>query len=328
MQKLWMALLIFGFCSLIAVAQGPILSFSTAPSEVRLPPGGTASFSVEITNKSAHTADDITVTPSVPDGLTITPSKGRLKEIGPFGKESIEFTVSAASNIATFTYDLTLSILYTYCIEVSCFQISDELTVPVTVTTTAAGTVHRETVHRSFPPWVIPAAGIVLLGIGIAMWAMGFRIPLYLVLFLFVIGGFVYGVKLGQHEQAQGIGAVLCTSCVGIEESRSEAPRLSDAALRALSELDRKVNLIVFYAPWCHSCPYAEAMVKEMAKANPLISYKFVNVDENHDLAAAHGIIRNQRTVVPAVLDVETGEVIFGIDGLENKLLRMLGVEG
>ncbi len=328
MRRLIGALLIFGFCSLIAIAQEPILSFSTDPSEVHLPAGGMASLVVEITNKSAHTADDITVTPSVPDGLAITPAEGKIKEIRPFGKGSVEFTLSAVSELAPLTYNLTLSILYTYCIEVSCFQIADEVTVPVTVTTASAGPVHREKVSRSLSPWVIPAVGVVLLGIGIALWTMGFRIPLYLVLFLFVIGGFVYGVRLGQHEQAQGIAAVLCTSCVGIEESRAEAPRLSNEAIRALSKLDRKVTLVVFYAPWCHSCPYAEEMVKEMAEANPLISYKFVNVDTNRSLASSHGIIRNRRTVVPAVLNVDTGEVIFGIDNLEARLLKMLGVGG
>jgi thiol-disulfide isomerase/thioredoxin len=168
--------------------------------------------------------------------------------------------------------------------------------------------------------------GILLLG-AILLWRLAdMRLPLYVALFLIAVGGLAYGVILGQHEQAQGIAAVLCTSCVGIEEAPHEEPALSEDALSALTRLDTDVKLIVFYAPWCHTCPYAEAMVQQVAGATDHITYKFVNVDTNRDLAASNEIIRSNRTVVPAILRVDTGEVIFGIEDLEARLLDLLEV--
>jgi len=328
MTRFGIAFLIVALLGVVALGQEPILSFSADPPVVRIAPGGEATVRVVAANNSVHPGDDLTIEVSAPDGLVVTPAKGSIKEIAPFGKGEIEFTVSAASGLAPLTYTLTLSILYTYCIEVSCFQIADEITIPVTVTTTAAGPVHHEVVRRSLPAWVIPGIGLLLLGVGIGLWASGFRLPLYFVLLVFVVGGFVYGIRLGQHEQAQGIGAVLCTSCVGIEAVQHAPPRLSPAARAALGRIDHEVELVVFYAPWCHTCPFAEEMVKAAAQVNPRISYKFVNVDTDREIAAAHGVIRNQRTIVPAILRADTGAVIFGIRNLEPRLLELLGVGG
>lgn len=325
MAKFWMAILLFGLIGAAAFGQEPILSFSADPPEVHLSPGGKALFRFNAGNNAAHAADDLTVEVSGVEGLTVDPGKGSIKEIGPFGKGELDFTVAASLDLPPGEYAIKLSILYTYCIDVSCFQVADEFSIPVVVEAGAAAA--TTTVKRAIPPWVIPGVGGLLLVLGIGIWwSFGFRTPLYLILLLFVVGGFVYGVHLGQHEQAQGIAAVLCTSCVGIEESQNESPTLSKSALAALSKLESDVDLIVFYAPWCHSCPYAEAMVEEMAKVNLHISYKFVNVDTDRDLAAAHGVIRSKRTIVPAILNVGTGEVIFGIEDLETRLLELLGV--
>jgi thiol-disulfide isomerase/thioredoxin len=84
--------------------------------------------------------------------------------------------------------------------------------------------------------------------------------------------------------------------------------------------------LIVFYAPWCHSCPYAEAMVEAMAAETEHITYEFIDVDAERDLAASYGVIRSSRTIVPAVLRVDTGEIIFGVEDLEERLLNLLEV--
>ncbi len=142
-----------------------------------------------------------------------------------------------------------------------------------------------------------------------------------------IVASLVYGVILGQHEQAQGIAAVLCTSCVGIDEARGEAPPLSDSAILALAGLQKSIDLIVFYAPWCNTCPYAKSMVREMAERTDLLSYSFVNVDTNRELAESNGIIRSKRTIVPAIVRVDTGDIIFGIEDLEARLLKVLGGE-
>jgi thiol-disulfide isomerase/thioredoxin len=120
---------------------------------------------------------------------------------------------------------------------------------------------------------------------------------------------------------------VLCTSCVGIDEARGEAPPLSDSAILALAGLQKSIDLIVFYAPWCNTCPYAKSMVREMAERTDLLSYSFVNVDTNRELAESNGIIRSKRTIVPAIVRVDTGDIIFGIEDLEARLLKVLGGE-
>jgi thiol-disulfide isomerase/thioredoxin len=310
----------------VAVGQESILSFTLFPEKVEIAPDGTAAMQLSIDNKSLHPADDIAVSLVDADGFTLYPEEADIKVIAPFGKDVINLSLVASPDVAIGTHDLTLQVIYTYCIEVSCFQIVDFVSIPVLVTTASIGptTVVRA---RSIPKWVIPMIGGILLLGAILLWRLAdMRLPLYVALFLIAVGGLAYGVILGQHEQAQGIAAVLCTSCVGIEEAPHEEPALSEDALSALTRLDTDVKLIVFYAPWCHTCPYAEAMVQQVAGATDHITYKFVNVDTNRDLAASNEIIRSNRTVVPAILRVDTGEVIFGIEDLEARLLDLLEV--
>jgi len=279
-----------------------------------------------IDNKSLHPADDIAVSLVDADGFALDPAKAEIKIVQPSGKETLDLNLVALPYAAIGTHDLTLQIIYTYCIEVSCFQIVDSVSIPVLVTTASIGptTVVRA---RSIPKWVIPIIGGILLLGTILLWRLAdMRLPLYVALFMVAVGGLAYGIILGQHEQAQGIAAVLCTSCVGIEEAPHEEPALSEDALSTLARLDTDVRLIVFYAPWCHTCPYAEAMVQQLAGATHHITYEFVNVDTNRDLAASNEIIRSNRTVVPAILRVDTGEVIFGIEDLEARLLDLLEV--
>lgn len=312
--------------SCVAVAQESILSFTISAEKIEMAPGGRASLQLSIDNKSLHAADDIAVSLVDAPGFSLDPAEADIKVIKPFGKGTLDLNLVAAPDVGLGTHDLTLQVIYTYCIDVSCFQIVDTVTVPVVVSTAVVGPISTVKV-RSLPRWIIPAIGGILLLGGILLWRFaGMRLPLYVALFLTLIGGLAYGVMRGQHEQAQGIAAVLCTSCVGIEEARANNPTLSENATSALTRLDTDIKLIVFYAPWCHTCPYAEAMVKEMAGETDRITYEFVNVNKNRDLAASNGVIRNQRTVVPAILRVGTGEVIFGIDDLEERLLKLLGV--
>jgi len=310
----------------VAVGQESILAFTLFPEKVEIAPGGTATLQLLIDNKSLHPADDIAVNLVDADGFAIDPAKAEIKVVQPFGKETVALNLVAAPDVVIGTRDLTLQIIYTYCIEVSCFQIVDSVNIPVLVTTASLGptTVVRA---RSIPKWIIPIiGGILLLGAILLWWLADMRLPLYVALGMVAVGGLTYGVILGQHEQAQGIAAVLCTSCVGIEEAPHEEPALSEDALSALARLDTDVKLIVFYAPWCHTCPYAEAMVQQVAGATDHITYEFVNVDTNRDMAASNGVIRSNRTIVPAILRVDTDEVIFGIEDLEARLLDLLEV--
>jgi thiol-disulfide isomerase/thioredoxin len=147
------------------------------------------------------------------------------------------------------------------------------------------------------------------------------------ILVLIVGGSLFYGVSQNQHEQAQAIGAVLCTSCVGIEDARTERPRWTEAQIAEIEAINVPIELIVFYAPWCHACPFAEELVEWVAERNERISYRFVNVEEDSALAKSYGVIRSGRTVVPATVRSDNGSVLFGVENLEQRLVEMLRAE-
>ena len=325
--------IIFSFLLLLVLvgpgawAQEPILTFSIEPAAVTLSPGGEAEIQVKVDNTSIHEADDVTVTLEEAKGWSILSEAGVLKAVPPFTQEWINLTLVSSSDLPPGQYTLSLQVIYTFCIDVSCFQIVDEILLSVVIEEGAVSPPPPPPAKRSSPGWIPPLiAGGLLVGAILLRRTRRMTFPLYLVLFVIVVGALAYGVRLNQHEQAQGIAAVLCTSCVGIEESHHEEPILSSGAIDALAKLDHDIELIVFYAPWCHSCPYAEAMVEKMAARTPYISYQFIDVDAERDLASSYGVIRSSRTIVPAVLRVDTDEIIFGVDDLEERLLNLLEI--
>jgi len=306
------------------LAQESILSFAVSPVEIVLSPASTARFQLSIDNTSSHPADGIAVRLVEADGFSLDPTEADLEAVQPFSKGTLDLKLSSSPDVPIGTDEIALQVIYTYCIDISCFQIVDE--VPLTVVVSKGVAPAATTTTRELPVWLLMSIVGGLVVVGIVLWRLaGVRLPLYVALSMAVIGSLTYGVILGQHEQAQGIAAVLCTSCVGIDEASGEAPSLSDSAISALAGLEKRIELIVFYAPWCHTCPYAEAMVKQMAERTGLLSYRFVNVDTNRDLAASSGVIRSKRMIVPAILCVDTGDVIFGIEDLEARLLKLLG---
>lgn len=310
----------------MAVGQESILSMNFSPNILQVAPGQSADLWLTFNNKSVYAADDIAVSILDAQGFTLDPSESTIKIVPAYGKSTLDLELICPAEATTGRTNITLQVIYTYCVDVSCFQIINQLSIPVLVNEDGVAPI-AITRKMTIPLWVWPAVGGFLLAISGLLWKRAeMQTPLYVVLALFVVGGLAYGIILDQHEQAQGIAAVLCTSCVGIEESQHEAPTLSENTVALLAKLDTDVELVVFYAPWCHTCPYAKEMIKNMAEVNQHITYRFVNVDENRDAAADSGIIRNQRTVVPAVLQVNTGKVIFGVEDLEMRLLQLMGV--
>jgi len=67
-------------------------------------------------------------------------------------------------------------------------------------------------------------------------------------------------------------------------------------------------------------------MVQQLAAASDRLSWQPINVDTQREIALSHGLIRSGRTIVPAILRVDTGEVIFGVEQLEVRLLDLLGL--
>ena len=83
----------------------------------------------------------------------------------------------------------------------------------------------------------------------------------------------------------------------------------------------------MFYATWCRSCPYAEALADLVAARNPRIVVRHVDAETEPELAALHSVTRSGRTVVPAIVRVDTGEVLFGVEDLGQRLVDLLEEE-
>jgi thiol-disulfide isomerase/thioredoxin len=313
--------------SLPAAAQQPILAVRTNPEVLELAPGGRISFQIELRNGSTYEADGVETSFTSPETLSVKPEKAVREKVLPFATGVLDFSLDALPGLSPGTQSIPFQVVYSYCIDSSCFQIVEKLSLTVAVVENLSGGLH---VHpRGRTPWEFVIAGLGLaLFVACLLVGRARRLPMSVhgILLLVVAGALAHGIQAGQARQAQGIATVLCTSCVGIEEARHEAPRLSATAITSLQGLERDVELLVFTAPWCHSCPYAKALVEEMAAATDRLGFRFVNVEDETALARAHGVIASGRTVVPAVVRVDTGEVVFGVENLEARLLRMLGV--
>ena len=310
--------------------QEPILAFSLDESQIAVPQGGEAVAILRVENGSVYPGEDLEPILEV-EGLTLLTEPEAIEVLAPFGAAAITLRLSASAELPLGPSSQTLGVLYTYCIGELCYQISEEIPFTVTVEPPSEAPVEVPValpVEPARPFWLrlggllagllVVAAAIFLRRAGRARWTP------YAVVILFVLGGLAYGVVLNQHEQAQGIGAVLCTSCVGIEEAQRGEPELTPMGIATIEGIGEEIELLVFHAVWCHACPYVAAMVEEVARHNPRIRYRSVDVGETPELAERSGVIRSGRTVVPAVLRVDTGEIVFGAEKLEARLIDLL----
>jgi len=320
-------LLLIGLASTVC-AQESILRFTFDPAEPIVEKGGSAAVALRVHNESVYEADDVAVYEVAEEtGFSLQSTTVSLKQVPPFSEAKLDLILFAPDQLHDETVEVAVEVIYTYCVDDVCFQIVEELDLSVHVAEEVLPPSSSLKARPAVWRWLIPALGVGLLAGGFVLWRLvGLTVPLYVVLLLFIGGGLGYGVVALQHQQARSIGAVLCTSCVGIEEARHDDPLPSAEALTALATLQSHVELIVFYAPWCHSCPFAEAMVQQLAAASDCLSWQPINVDTQREIALSHGVIRSDRTIVPAILRVDTGEVIFGVERLEVRLLDLLGL--
>ena len=309
-------------------AQESILRFTFDPAEPMVEAGGSAAVALRVHNASVYEADDVAVYRVAEEtGFSLQSTPVSLKQVSPFSEAELDLILFAPDQLHDEAVEVAVEVIYTYCVDDVCFQIVEELALSVHVVEEVLPPSSSLKAQPAVWRWLIPTLGVGLLVGGILLWRLvGLTVPLYAVLFLFIGGGLAYGVVALQHQQAQSIGAVLCTSCVGIEEARHENPLPSIEALTALATLQSHVELVVFYAPWCHSCPFAEEMVERLAAASDRLSWQPIDVDAQREIALFHGVIRSGRTIVPAILRVDTGEVIFGVERLEVRLLDLLGL--
>ena len=336
-QETWvhgLALILFvlGFASTSAFGQSPILEFSFETELLGIPPAGFASAWLRVTNSSVYEADDIEVA-LLSGPVEMSPIEP-IEVLDPFSDTLLEVPLSLGKDVAQGGAETLFELAYTYCIAELCFQIVEEISLQIDVIPAVVEPVNGQTPdpvritpakQRNAWELVFPIAlGLVLVVALIAGRMIGRRWWVVVLLLAVMAGGFCCGMLLKQDQQAQSIGAVLCTSCVGIEETPHREPELSGEARTKLAAIAHEVELLFFSATWCHACPYAKAMVQQVVEVNPLISYRTIDVDETRDAAKHYGIIRSGRTIVPAILRVDTGEVVFGIEALEDRLLALL----
>ncbi|MCX7750408.1 MAG: redoxin domain-containing protein [Candidatus Bipolaricaulota bacterium] len=299
--------------SLPAGPPRPILELAVPP-EVGLPPGGKGTVPVRLVNTSPYEAEEVRVAlTGLPAGAKT--SGVELPTLPPFGERELEILVELPPT-ATGIQRARVALVYHYCIGDSCFQIQDEapLALALGEGKPAAG----------IPTWWI----LVALGAGLVVVALlrGRALLGMAVLLLALAGGaLAVGLLRGQGVQAWRIASSLCTSCVGIEEVRAEAPTFTPAQRAALQALPGPVHLVVFTTSWCKSCPYAKALVAEAARLSPTITYEVVDAESDRARAEGAGVVRSGKVVVPALLVVPTGRVLFGTTDLAARLLAALG---
>ncbi|MDD5647032.1 MAG: hypothetical protein PHW86_07665 [Candidatus Bipolaricaulis sp.] len=325
----------------VGIAQEEILSFSFDPLSLELSPGERAALTVRIENESAREADGIALTWIGPEGFTLDPAPQEIDVLEPFESLLVTVSVLASDAAEVGAVEGEFEFLYSYCIGDLCFQIVESRALPLRVIERSGSPIAvpdpvqppgvEPPVRRAVGPWVpyALAAGAAVAAVltalrarrGKAVW------PSSALLVLAAAAGLGYGVALDQHEQAQSIAAVLCISCVGIEEAVADVPRLGDAEEARIRALSVPVELIVFYAPWCRSCPYAEALVEQVAALNERVTYRLIDVEREPELARRYGVLRSGRTVVPAIVRPGFGSVLFGIEDLERRLTALLEEE-
>ena len=292
----------------------PILEI-TVPKETGLRPGEESSLSLRITNASPYLAEEIRFSvQGLPAGIVSkTPD---IFDLPAFGERTISLTFLAPKlEPKDFPIPIKVRVEYHYCIAEACFQMVQEAeTTLVFGASKASGFV--------LPWWVLILLAMGVLGTWL-IWGRGLS-AFSVFIFALALVTLGFGVYLGQARQAQRIAAVLCTSCVGIEEPRPSQAELSSELRLAFAALPEASHLVLFYTPWCRACPYAKNLVTEIAQINPKISVEMVDADSERERAEKAGVVVNGKAVVPAILIEETGKVLFGTNDLATRLLSAL----
>lgn len=327
-----LVLLVLGLASTSAFGQNPILEFSFETEPLTIPQAGSASAWLRVTNSSVYEADDIEIA-LLSGPVELSPIEP-IEVLDPFSDALREVPLSLEEDVAEGEEEAFFELVYTYCIDDLCFQIVEEISLQIEVIPAVVEPVSGQIPDPvRIPPakernaWelVFPIAlGLALIVALITARTLGRRWWVLVLLLVVLVGGLGYGMLLKQDQQAQSIGAVLCTSCVGIEQTPRQDPELSSEARTEIAAISQEVELLFFTATWCQSCPYAKAMLQQAVDINPLISYRVIDVDEDRDAAKHYGIVRSGRTIVPAILRVDTGEVVFGIEDIEERLIALL----
>ena len=331
-HKLALILFVLGCASIAVFGQTPILEFSFETELLTIPQESSASAMLRVTNSSVYEADDIEIA-LLSGPVDLSPIEA-IEVLDPFSDTLLEVHLSLGADVSEGETEGLFELAYTYCIGELCFQIVEEISLRIDVIPAVVDPVNGQIPdpiqilpHEEKSAWEIGfpiALGLALIVALVATRMVGRRWWVLVLLVAVLVGGMGYGLSLKQDQQAQSIGAVLCTSCVGIEQTPDQDPELSAEARTRVAAITREIELVFFTATWCQACPYAKAMVEQIIEINPLISYRSIDVEEDRDTADRHGVIQSGRTIVPAILRVDAGGILFGIENLEERLLALL----
>ncbi|MEE8593869.1 MAG: hypothetical protein V3T03_07050, partial [Candidatus Bipolaricaulota bacterium] len=230
--------LVVGLASLSAFGQSPILAFSFETEFLRIPPAGSASTWLRVTNSSVYEADDIEIV-LLSGPVELSPIEP-IELLDPFSDTLLEVPFSLGENVAEGEEEALFELAYTYCIGELCYQIVEEISLRIEVISAVVDSVNGQipdpaqilpSKERNVGEIVFPLAiGLALIVALIASRTFGRRWWVLILLLVVLVGGLGYGMLLKQDQQAQSIGAVLCTSCVGIEQTPRQDPELSSEA--------------------------------------------------------------------------------------------------
>ncbi len=129
-----------------------------------------------------------------------------------------------------------------------------------------------------------------------------------------------YGVKLGQNVDTENIARYICLSCLGLTPSGYE----KGIEHGGLEKLSFEIELVVFSAEWCKSCPKAINIVKEIAESSEFIEYRVIKYEEQPEEFENFGIDLEGLPVTAIIMDGDIIDVLDGAFKLDSRILEAI----
>jgi thiol-disulfide isomerase/thioredoxin len=134
---------------------------------------------------------------------------------------------------------------------------------------------------------------------------------------------------ISQADISRDIAGTLCLSCIGIESTRTTEP-VNRLKTKVYAGLEEPVLITVFSAPWCGTCPFAKAYVKELCSIYPeTLSYEVADISESAGKEKyAHyktQYLFKEPLPLPAIIvSVNMVDVLYGTKDLEENLIMLI----
>lgn len=103
----------------------------------------------------------------------------------------------------------------------------------------------------------------------------------------------------------------------------TETEHLTEESLAAAISKAQGPLVVDFWAEWCGPCRVVSPMLERVAREHPEITIAKVNVDEEPELASAHGV-----RAIPTLIRFDGGRESLRVAGAlpYERLLRALGI--